>query len=244
MKLQTTVIKEGRYKTLTNTITNNILSLIKSTKSMSTYQRVKILYQPDEERPSFSEQTNFISLGTYVSTPLDMIFGVIIKLNRDYGENRIVVDGYASEGVTDDNGDVIELPLIELNLAFPATDEETHYTEIMAWLKDVVRHEIEHLTQRGINAKPGKHRNLNFSRRAVIAGKPAEYYKYYILADEIEPNLHGLRSMSRYKREPFSNTIQNYLDYLQLSGTIQPNQRQLILKKWRKVGKQLNLPKF
>lgn len=244
MSFNVRVLEQGRYKALTSEVCSDIINLIKQTKHQTKYKNIKIQYQAHEERPAFHEQKSLIKLGVYTATSLDMIFGVYLKLNRDFGEERIIVDGYADEGSVDSDGGIETLPSIEVNIAFPGKDEEQYYTEIMAWLKDVVRHEIEHLTQRGINAKRSKHRNLNFSRRAVIAGQPENFYKYYILADEIEPNLHGLYSMSRYKREPYAKTIDTYLDFLKSTGTIQESHKKIILSKWRKVGKHLNLPKF
>lgn len=238
------VFKQGKYKTLTNAVCLDTISLLKRTKHMKRLQRVKIRYEANEERPSFVEQEGMIALGTYTSVPLDMIFNVFLKINRDVGAEKVICDGYAQEGDTDSDDNIVSLPYIELNIAFPGVDEEKYYGEIMLWLKDIVRHEIEHLTQRGINAKPGKHRNLNFTKRAIIAGRPDEYWKYFVLADEIEPNLHGLRSMSRYKRESFDQTIDWYLNHLQDTGTIQPEHKKLILRKWRVVGRRLNLPKF
>jgi len=238
------VFKQGRYKTLTNAICSDTIDVLKRTKHLKRYQRVKIRYEETEDRPIFAEQASLITLGTYTSVPLDMIFNVFLKINRDFGTDKVLCDGYAHEGETDSDGNIIALPFIELNIAFPGINEEKHYVEIMCWLKDIVRHEIEHLTQRGINAKFGKHRNLNFSKRAEIAGRPENFWKYFVLADEIEPNLHGLRSMSRYRREPYNKTIDWYLNYLQNTGTIQPEHKKLILTKWRKVGKRLNLPNF
>lgn len=244
MGIRSIVLEQGKYKTLTNEICSDIIALIKRTKSRKFYKNTQVRFDPAEERPAFHEQDSHIRLGVYTSLQLDMVFAVYLKINRDFGETRILVDGYADEGVVTADGDIETIPSIEVNIAFPGENEEQHYTEIMAWLKDVVRHEIEHLTQRGINAKPGKHRNLNFSRRAVIAGTPEMYYKYYLLADEIEPNLHGLYTMARYKRQSLSTTISSYLDFLTTTGTIQEPHKKTILSKWRTVGKRLNLPKF
>jgi hypothetical protein len=237
------VLHTGRYKTLTNKVCTDIISLIKNSKHIPTYKRRKILYEAHETRPHFEEQ-KAITYGVYTAVQLDMIFSLNIKLNRDFGESNIIVDGYADEGVASRNGDIETLPSIEINIAFPGQDEERRYTEIMAWLKDVVRHEIEHLTQRGINAKTGKRRRLNLARRCEIMGDPKKYYKYYTLIDEIEPNLHGLNSMAKYKREPLASTIDSYLNFLTRNGTIQEHNKQQILHKWRKVGRRLNLPNF
>ncbi len=238
------VFNQGKYKTLTNAVCLDTISTLKQTKHLKRYKRVKIRYEEHEERPDFVNQNGMIPLGTYTSVPLDMIFNVFLKINRDFGAKKVICDGYAQEGETDSEDNIIALPYIELNIAFPGLNEEQYYGEIMTWLKDIVRHEIEHLTQRGINAKPGKHRNLNFTKRAEIAGRPDEYWKYFILADEVEPNLHGLRSASRYRREPFHKTIDWYLNYLQETGTIQTEHKKFILRKWRVVGRRLNLPKF
>ena len=242
--IQTRVIEQGKYKTITNVVVNDIINLIKSTKNQTHYQNVKIRYEATEERPGFLEQQDLIKLGIYTHPNMEMVFGVFLKLNRDLGEDKIIVDGYSDFGEIDDDSNVDVLPNIEVHLAFPGVDEEQYYTQVMAWLKDVVRHELEHLLQRGVNAKPHKHKRLNFSRRAVIAGKPAEFYKYFILSDEIEPNLYGLRSMSQYKRQSFDKTIQEYLQFLCNNGTIVDTQKKLILQKWRPVAKRLQLPKF
>lgn len=237
------VLHTGRYKTLTNKICNDIIALIKRTEHLATYKRAKILYNANEDRPAFESQP-VLTLGVYTSIQLDMIFSVKLKINRDTTVTKILVDGYADEGVTDTDGNIELLPSIEINVLMPGINPQQYYTRVMSWLKDVVRHEIEHLTQRGINSKPTKRRNLNLSKRAVICDNPDEYWKYYILADEIEPNLHGLRSMSKYNREPYKKTIDDYLSFLIDTGTIQHSHKPKILAKWRRVAKRLNLPKI
>lgn len=240
--IHTRNIQQGKYETVTSVVVNDIINLIKQTKSETHYQNVKIRYEADEERPSFREQTDLIKLGVYTHSKLELLFGVYLKINRDFGEDNIIVDGFSDYGEIDEDSNIDILPNIEVNIAFPGHNEEQRYTEIMAWLKDVVRHELEHLLQRGVNVKPHKYKRLNFSRRAVIAGKNAEFYKYFILSDEIEPNLYGLRSMSRYKRESFQETVNNYLQFLCNNGTIVEPQKNLILKKWRPVAKRLQFP--
>lgn len=128
------------------------------------------------------------------------------------------------------------------------------FPEIAMSLKDVIRHEIEHITQSG-RAKAGKYTRDLKTGKLKFQGKDfaddqlirnminmeflprAEYFK---LEKEVDANLQGMYLRAKKERRPFRDVIDEYLD----SQNITPEEKEEILDLWRTRLPALNLPKF
>jgi hypothetical protein len=147
------------------------------------------------------------------------------------GTGMLKVDGGA-----DDQEDYIEV-------RFEIDPEKLpeFWEEISMNLKDVIRHEIEHLTHgEGFTSKPGKTMEDDILIRKIIDAKllpPAQYFK---LEKEVDANLQGMYLRAKKEKRSFRDVIDTYLD----AQDITPEEKEEILDLWRSRLPTLNLPKF
>jgi hypothetical protein len=115
------------------------------------------------------------------------------------------------------------------------------WEEISMNLKDVIRHEVEHLTQgEGDVSKPSKYMEDDTLIRKIIDAKmlpPAQYFK---LEKEVDANLQGMYLRAKKEKREFKDVIDTYLD----TQDITPEEKEEILDLWRSRLPALNLPKF
>ena len=144
---------------------------------------------------------------------------------------RLVVDGGA-----DDETDFIAA-FFKVN---PNKIPE-YWSKISMNLKDVVRHEIEHLTHgNSSHLKSGKYmENDELIRQSIKAGFLSKY-RYFELEKEIDANLQGMYFRAKKEKTPFKDIINTYLD----AQKITPEEKEGILTLWRGRNKALNLPLF
>jgi phosphopantetheine adenylyltransferase len=115
------------------------------------------------------------------------------------------------------------------------------WEEVSMNLKDVVRHEIEHLTHgEGPNLKPSKYIPDDQLIRAIINADMLPQAAYFKLEKEIDANLQGMYLRAKKEKRPFKDVLDTYLDAL----SITPEEKKEILNIWRKRSKALSLPKF
>jgi hypothetical protein len=98
-------------------------------------------------------------------------------------------------------------------------------------LKDIVRHEIEHLTHNigGPTSNPNKGMEDDLEKRRWINKRKSRRNQYFHLAKEIDANLQGLLFRAKKERKPFADVVNTYLDAQELG----PRQKQKILRLWR-----------
>ena len=114
------------------------------------------------------------------------------------------------------------------------------WSEISMNLKDVVRHEIEHITQADPEMYPSKLMKDDQLIRDLIDAKMLPKDLYFKLEKEVDANLQGLYFRAKKEKKPFSDVINSYLD----TQNITSEEREKILNIWRSRIPALNLPKF
>ena len=115
------------------------------------------------------------------------------------------------------------------------------WEEISFNLKDVIRHEIEHLTHgEGFMLKPGKYIENDQLIRQMIDMELLPKSSYFKLEKEIDANLQGMYFRAKKEKRPFIDVINTYLD----AQDITPKEKQIVLNLWRSRRKALSLPKF
>lgn len=116
-----------------------------------------------------------------------------------------------------------------------------YWSEISFNLKDVIRHEIEHLTHGdSSHLKFSKYmKNDELIRQSIDAGLLSGY-RYFELEKEIDANLQGMYFRAKKEKRPFKDLINTYLD----AQNITAEEKEGILNLWRKRNKALNLPLF
>jgi hypothetical protein len=105
------------------------------------------------------------------------------------------------------------------------------WEEISMTLKDIVRHEIEHLTHNigSSTSNPNKGMEDDSEKRDWIKARKSRRNQYFHLEKEIDANLQGLLFRAKKERKPFADVVNTYLDSQELG----PRQKQKILKLWR-----------
>lgn len=143
-----------------------------------------------------------------------------------------------------DDDDNPQTPFIIIDFGIEASWLPEYFTELYAHLVDVVRHEIEHITQGGENIGnyiPGKPSEDDSMERELIHQGFLPQSTYLVLPKEIDANLEGLRLESQVRGETMTNTLNRYLDTQDLS---QPERTQVV-DLWRKRAQKIGaIPQF
>ena len=128
-----------------------------------------------------------------------------------------------------------DYPSIEVQIGVHPQDGEKIFSKIQPVLRDLVRHEIEHLTHGSKSAalKVSKLLRGDEAMRRKIRSNPEIYFKYFLLPKEVDANIHGLYSKAKTMKKPYQDVVDDYLDSLVKDGIITPKNRALIYKTWK-----------
>jgi hypothetical protein len=122
---------------------------------------------------------------------------------------------------------------LEIMLAFNPADGTNMLQTIQPTLTDLIRHETEHLTQSGDQVKPDKWMRKDEARRREIRKNPESWYKYYMLPKEVDANIQGLYTKSKYEKKDFQTVVDAYLDDLVNTEIITVGNKQKIYDLWK-----------
>ena len=140
-----------------------------------------------------------------------------------------------------DGGANDELDYVEVRFEIDPELLPEFWEEISMNLKDVVRHEIEHLTHgEGFTSNPAKTMNNDEFIRNMIDIELLPKADYFKLEKEIDANLQGMYFRAKKEKRPFGDVINTYLDLQDIT----PEEKEEILNLWRRRLPALNLPKF
>lgn len=197
------VMAEGRYDKLSNIVSSDIFRAWKEG-----FEQGKIVIDYNE---------SYDALGDSFDVDAKML------LIKGYGKMEVHEDTGAG---TDDGGDYIIVRVIIDPEMLPE-----FWSEISMTLKDVVRHEVEHLTHQGggFTANSAKIMRSDQARRDKIKAGEIPINQYFKLKKEIDANLQGMLFRAKKERRPFADVVNDYLD----SQEITPKQKQEILTLWR-----------
>jgi len=155
-----------------------------------------------------------------------------------------VLDSTGADARAFDDDDCFQTPFIDIDIAINPEWLPTYWSELYMLLCDIVRHEIEHLTQDGVeigNYKRGKPiQDDSIERGFVNLGfLPTE--TYLTLPKEVDANLQGLRFEAKKRKEPIITTIYRYLS----TQSLPDESRNNILKLWRERAQKIGgIPSF
>ena len=138
-----------------------------------------------------------------------------------------------------DDDDNPQTPFIIIDFGIEKSWLPEYFSELYFHLVDVVRHEIEHITQGGEsigNYIPGKPSEDDSITRALIHQGFLPQSTYLVLPKEIDANLEGLRLESQVRGEMMINTLNRYLDTQNLSQTERTQVVQLWSTRAQKIG--------
>ena len=228
------IMAEGRYDSLTRSIVQDIMYAWKAD-----YEGV-----PDDLE--YEEEYNIED-----SKGSPFVFNLVAKLKVEETEDGIYrVNG----GVNDE----LKIPYFEVDFQVDPRDLPKMWSTIYTDLIDVVRHELEHLTQAGTNVKgvvtlkdprarnnpkltrPGKQMEDDQFIRDLIDMDLLPKADYFRLEKEVDAMLQGMYLKAKKMRKPFADVLNSYLDM----QPITPEDKENILDIWRNRAKSLSLPKF
>lgn len=137
-----------------------------------------------------------------------------------------------------------QTPFIIIDFAVNPDWLPVYWSEMYMHLADVVRHEIEHITQDAPkigNYRTGKPIEDDSHLRAMITQGLLPSSTYLTLPKEIDANLQGLRFEAKKRKTSMSETVNKYLDTQNLSD----KERTDILELWRKRAQKISgIPNF
>ena len=207
-------LEEGRYDTLSNQISRDIFNFWKED------------FDKGEKDSTYEDNYDFPPRGIQVKAQ------IIYKP----GFKKLKVDG---------GSDIASKTLpgyLEVNFIVDPKMLPEFWEEISMNLKDVVRHEIEHITQSG-DSKTKKEdfdEDFDIAIRALVKADIIPQAEYFKLPKEVDANLQGMYFRAKKERRPLIDVINTYLD----AQDITPKDKQVILNLWRSRRKALSLPKF
>ena len=153
------------------------------------------------------------------------------------------IDGYEVDGTSNSGEDKGKMPFVATMFKINPKILPQAWSKISADVSDVIRHEIEHLTQAGDNTRSGKYMEDDIMIRDMINKlKILPKSDYYKLEKEVDAMLQGLYLKAKKTRKPFADVINNYLDIA--PGIETKEDKEMILNLWRSRRKALSLPVF
>lgn len=234
------ILLEGMYDKLVGQINKDVFRTIKAAMNGSGTQEKPKKYKGYEVRKDPIPTTKIGDLlnserrNLYVGEYNDSVSGVEVEVQLKFAvtedgvkEGAFYIDGSAE---TDE-----DYPSIEIQIAVHPKDGEKIFSKIQPVLRDLVRHEIEHLTHgnKSASLKPSKLMRTDTAMRVKIRQNPELYYKYFLLPKEVDANIHGLYSKAKTMKQPYQKVVDDYLDSLVDDEVITPKNRDLIYKTWK-----------
>jgi len=203
-------LNEGRYDKISNTISSNIFNQWKND------------FESSSDKGYFED--------TYMSNGLE--FNVKATLIFTPNSESYKIDGGLEE--TEDGYTIYVDFEIDPKLL------PKMWSEISMNLKDVVRHEIEHITQSNIETYPSKYMEDDQLIRDLINAELLSSAQYFKLEKEIDAQLQGMYFRAKKEKRPFIDVLNTYLDLQDITQ----KEKEEILDIWRTRAKALSLPKF
>ena len=169
----------------------------------------------------------------YVGEYSDEVSGLDMEVELKFAvTDGIPKDSYWIDGAAEADE---EFPSIEIEIGINPEDGVNMFSELQPILRDLVRHEIEHITHgnKSAGAKQSKVMRSDTAMRVKIRQNPELFYKYFLLPKEVDANIHGLYSKAKTLKKPYQTVVDDYLDSLVDDGIILPKHRMMIYKKWK-----------
>ena len=138
-----------------------------------------------------------------------------------------------------------QTPFIIIDFAINPDWLPGEWSEVYMYLSDVMRHELEHITQDGINIgnyRKGKPDVDDTELRNFIELGLLPKYHYLLLPKEVDANLQGLRFEAKKRKVSMEETVNKYLDTQEY---LTDETRAEVLDTWRRRAKKIGgIPKF
>ena len=207
------VMSEGKYDKLSNQLSSAVFKLFKD--SFEKGKEVEHTFRVGPEEDADFEHD------------LEFDLNVYSKLTK----NTYSVDGGANAGI-DDDGDEIQ-PLINIVFELP---KNVNWKDVSFDIKDVIRHEIEHLTQDGTNLKQGKYIPDDQDIRDMIDAGLMDKDNYYKLPKEVDAMIQGMYFKAKKSKTPFVDVVDDYFEKAKVTDKERPAIKALWNKRLPALG--------
>ena len=234
------ILLEGMYDKLVGEINKDLFKTIKSAMNGSGTQEKPKKYKGYEVRKDpipttkIGDLFNSENRNLYVGEYNDNVSGVDVEVQLKFAvtEDGVQPGKFYIDGSAEADEDY---PSIEVQIGIHPNDGEKIFSKIQPVLRDLIRHEIEHLThgRKSASAKLSKIMRGDEKMRARIRGNEEHYYKYFLLPKEVDANIHGLYSKAKTMKKPYQQIVDDYLDSLVNDFIITQKNRDLIYKTWK-----------
>jgi hypothetical protein len=208
------ILKEGAYDSMTRNVVTDIM---REWKSQYMDEQGDLEFENDYELTD--------AKGRLFEFDLNAVLKVKATKSQKY-----TIDGGVDQ--------LADPPYLEIRFQVDPRDLPQKWKDIYFDLIDVIRHEIEHFTQQGINVIPSKEMEDDKILRGLINMKLAPKADYFKLEREVDAMLQGMYLKAKKTRTPFKDVINDYFNKVKLNK----NDRQDILNVWSTRLKALNLP--
>ena len=230
------IIVEGRYDSLVTELSRKMLTIIKDSYAAVTapdgkFAGESIYYKSEKEAPAItSDDCPHIFFEEVENSTIPLEFYLILKVQWIAGlaDFRYGGDAYNETKTYSD-----DMPLIEVRFELDPADYPTILSNVAMQLRDVLRHEIEHLTQSGWNTNPIKYIKSDQALRNKIESGKLPAARYFTLPKETPAMLQGMYLKAKKSKTPFSKVINDYLDLWVSNNTITDIDKQQIIDTWR-----------
>jgi len=219
--LEEAIINEGMYDSIVTKLAKDVTNAWVSQ------------FKEDPKRLFALLDTNY-EMEDKKGRPLE--FDLLAKLDFKKTKDRTYkVDGGANEGDDESEG------FVALSFQVDPRELPRMWSTIAMDIRDVLRHEIEHLTQGGWNVRQGKEMaDDSLIRDLINKYKTLAPKNYFMLDKEVDAMLQGMYFKAKKSRRPFIDIIEDYLDKVGLD----PEEKEEIKTRWRGRLKALSLPVF
>lgn len=153
-----------------------------------------------------------------------------------------VLDSTGADGRDEDDDGDFQTPFINIDFGINPEWIPGEWSMVYFHLADVIRHEMEHITQDGIdngNYRAGKPNEDDSELRLFIKMGMLPKAQYLMLPKEVDANLQGLRYEAKKRKEAMIDTVTRYLDTQEQGGVIDGTEREEVLDLWRRRAKKI-----
>ena len=191
----------------------------------------------------FNKKLEYSHYSTNINTPF-IKFDLDARLVFTDEVGLEVLDSTGADGRVFDDEDCFQTPFIDIDIAINPEWLPEYWSKLYMLLCDIVRHEIEHITQEGAeigNYKHGKPIEDDSIERGLVNVGLLSTQMYLMLPKEVDANLQGLRFEAKKRKEPIINTIYRYLG----TQSIDADEKNSVLTLWRNRAKKIGgIPNF
>jgi hypothetical protein len=231
-----TLIVEGRYDSLVTKLSNKLLGIIKDSYAavqdpQGLFSGQKIAFKSNETVPTITDDSQFKHVYfeevENKQIPLEFYLELKVQWVEGLDDFRYGGDAYNNTGT-----DSPDMPLIEVRFEIDPAEYPQILSEVAMHLRDILRHEIEHLTQSGWNTVDGKYIASDQALRKKIESGKLPPARYFTLPKETPAMIQGLYTKAKKSKQPFRSVVDAYLSIWVDNGMLTQQDKEQIINTW------------